>query len=806
MPLIASASGTFADGTGFPSQSHLMFAANAGVWWYFTLTSASDTAGNPGTHTVKSYYSSSADLTTATWTSSTDSPNMDGDSSTLTSKLWNGKSLGCYYVNNASGTNKDIIHVSTSIWPGISPDAGNGVSYHIRAVVTATTITWGTFGSYGTASFNWGGGTDTDTKMISGNTISRTADGFIQTAASVYHSELDASVLTSAEADTADTWTAGGSGSGHVVAGAATVTAMANQTGLKVGYGISNGGSGITSNGNAKVNTIDSGTQVTASNTWLATETATVRWNNMTPGSNRATSAVLDNTMNHKCTCYAFAPLASNGMVVIYDAGNQGPPNLDNLRSTKAPQTQAQGFWPSTNTGVNAVNVFGSTSLQDSQDWSLAAVDTTHIYVTQRSSTTTLRTVVYTDTGNGSWAATTNQAPALTGKTIKAAGGVVSVTDGKDFWLFVIDSTDNAIKYVKYTVATGLWDAAWTTLVTVDSTAKYLTSYPIVANNRVGLAWQVTNGANFDTYFSSLSFPDQIGQPSRGFHPGKSAGTRGTARFYRSPGGFSNAGPQAFTQSLNATLSFIAANANRTAAIKAATLSFSTAQPKAITHGAPATLSFSGVALKQTRHALAATLSFVGGFTKQLRQLGAATLSFTGTQGRAIAKVAAATLSFTGALPRAMTIGKAATLSFVGALPKRTSHALAATLSFIGSLTASRLALVALNATLSFVGGMAKQTAHRMSATLSFSGLALRAIRKGMAATLSFVGALSTGGVLFTKALSATLSFVGSSAKQTKRSLVATLGTIGSGIGPAVVVVGNKIAIRIKGILYELLD
>ena len=69
----ALAAGSFGDASGHSAQSHLVYAANAGVWWLFTLTSSADSVGGPN-HIVKAYRSSSPDLATATWTAATDSP------------------------------------------------------------------------------------------------------------------------------------------------------------------------------------------------------------------------------------------------------------------------------------------------------------------------------------------------------------------------------------------------------------------------------------------------------------------------------------------------------------------------------------------------------------------------------------------------------------------------------------------------------------------------------------------------------------------------------------------------------------
>src|SRR3978361_1563297 len=69
----SQAAGTFGDGTGHSTQSHLVYAANANVWWLFTLTSTADSSGGEN-HLVKSFHSSGPDLATATWSAGPDSP------------------------------------------------------------------------------------------------------------------------------------------------------------------------------------------------------------------------------------------------------------------------------------------------------------------------------------------------------------------------------------------------------------------------------------------------------------------------------------------------------------------------------------------------------------------------------------------------------------------------------------------------------------------------------------------------------------------------------------------------------------
>lgn len=496
--------GTFPDGSGNPAQNHLVYAENAGVWWLFSLTSASDTAGNPGTHVVKCWVSSGADLSVATWTAKTDTPNIDGTVSSVSGRLHNGRSLGVCYLNHSAGGvgSKDIVHVSASIYPDSVPDSGQAVNGHIRAKLTATTITWGVWGYYLTGSFNY----PTGTPLRAGNCVGTTPDGFVQAAASTYHQELDASVTTSTAADTGDTWDSGGRGTGALSVGSNLITSMSSQAALTVGMGISYE-SGDTTPGIVKVNSIDSSTQVTMSGTANNAQASTgaVAWNSMTPGALR-TNMVLDNTMTNQCDCYAFASLAGSKMLVVYDNGGTVPvvsPNLTNLRYTKGSAAQSDGLWPSTVTGDG--DVFGAANTQDDNDWCLVGVTVSSIYCTRRSAATTLEVNVYNVLAN-TWSALASQPPALTGKTIKAGAGVMGITDGIDMWLFVIDSVDNAIKYCKYSVGGASWDAGWTSVATVDSTAKYLSGSLKIGNGRAGLVYSVTNGANFDTYVAQL-FP-----------------------------------------------------------------------------------------------------------------------------------------------------------------------------------------------------------------------------------------------------------------------------------------------------------
>src|SRR6185436_16928329 len=61
----AQAAGSFADATGHSGQSHLVYAANAGVWWLFTLTSPPHRGSPPAT--VPAHRSPPDSRPTASW-------------------------------------------------------------------------------------------------------------------------------------------------------------------------------------------------------------------------------------------------------------------------------------------------------------------------------------------------------------------------------------------------------------------------------------------------------------------------------------------------------------------------------------------------------------------------------------------------------------------------------------------------------------------------------------------------------------------------------------------------------------------
>ena len=97
--------------------------------------------------------------------------------------------------------------------------------------------------------------------------------------------------------------------------------------------------------------------------------------------------SVIDGTMLNAANVMAFAPLASDVMLAVYDNGQAAEPNLTNLRYKKS---NANGSWPAISVGTQTGgdgNVFSTNATIDQNDWSLVAVSTASIYAFRRTAT-----------------------------------------------------------------------------------------------------------------------------------------------------------------------------------------------------------------------------------------------------------------------------------------------------------------------------------------------------------------------------------------------------------------------------------
>src|SRR4051812_21970060 len=191
----SQAAGTFADATGHSAQSHLVYAVNAGVWWLFTLTSAADSRGGAA-HNIKAYRSSGADLATATWTAAVDSPGAAASASVNcgSCSMSGGRALSIAYVDNAPA---DVIHAEVAM----AFDGQNGLTGHIRATVTATSIVWESWNYHDEPAATWTVPRATALGVSSGK--------YIHSGGPILQQEVDANARVSARPDTGSAWTSG---------------------------------------------------------------------------------------------------------------------------------------------------------------------------------------------------------------------------------------------------------------------------------------------------------------------------------------------------------------------------------------------------------------------------------------------------------------------------------------------------------------------------------------------------------------------------------------------------------------------
>ena len=186
--------GSFSDATGHSGQSHLVYAANAGVWWLFTLTSAADSAGGSN-HIVKAYRSSGSDLATAVWTASSDSPGASVSAGFAPNgTMGGGRALGVAYINNAP---VDVIHAEVAI----AANGQDGITGHIRARLTATGIVWETWNYKVEGAATW-----TLPRTV---TLGLSTGKFIHSGGPTLQQEVDANARRSNNPDTGATWTSG---------------------------------------------------------------------------------------------------------------------------------------------------------------------------------------------------------------------------------------------------------------------------------------------------------------------------------------------------------------------------------------------------------------------------------------------------------------------------------------------------------------------------------------------------------------------------------------------------------------------
>ena len=428
--------GTFADATGHSGQSHLVYAANAGVWWLFTLTSTADSPGGSN-HIVKAYRSSGADLATAVWTAALDSPGASasgGGAYLPNGSMGGGRALGVAYVNNAP---TDVVHAEVAM----AYNGQDGLTAHIRARLTATGITWESWNYFAEGAATWA--------IPRAVALGLSTGKYIHSGGPTLQQEVDANARRSNNPDTSTAWTSGFS-----------------------------------------------------------------------------SVAVIDNSMINQSNAIAFAPLANNVMLAVYDNGggvstcyNCGQtgapePNLTNLGYKKS---NAGGAWPTvpvgTQTGGDGT-VFSTSATIDQNDWALVPVNTTTIRAYRRNAGGTGIDAAAYNTASNTWSSAPAPPPFGAGQAFKSRAGLFGANDGSSTWLFVVNTNAaNSILYSRYDGTT--W-SSWAAVPGTDSGThlrRFISGAPIVAAGQVGLIW--TEGSSpYDVFTTSLSIAPDTTPPA----------------------------------------------------------------------------------------------------------------------------------------------------------------------------------------------------------------------------------------------------------------------------------------------------
>jgi hypothetical protein len=425
--------GSFADATGHSRQSHLVYAANAGVWWLFTLTSAADSPGGSN-HVIKAYRSSGSDLATAVWTAAADSPGASasgGGAYAPSAFMGSGRALGVVYVNNAP---TDVVHAEVAM----AADGQDGVQGHIRARLTATGITWESWNYHVEGAATW-----TTPRAVA---LGLSTGKYIHSGGPILQQEVDANARRSNSPDTGATWASTGFSS----------------------------------------------------------------------------VAVIDNSMINASNAIAFAPLANDSMLAVYDNGggistcyNCGQtgapePNLTNLGFKRS---NANGSWPVVPVGSQAPGdgqVFSTSATIDQNDWTLVPVDIATIRAYRRNAGGTGIEARAYNTGTNTWSTAPAPPPFGSGQAFKHGAGLFGAHDASSTWLFVVNTdAANSILYSRYD------GTAWTQWAAVPGTdsgthvRRFISGAPVVAAGQIGLIW--TEGSNpYDVFTTSLALTTAV--------------------------------------------------------------------------------------------------------------------------------------------------------------------------------------------------------------------------------------------------------------------------------------------------------
>src|SRR3954466_15042462 len=411
--------GTFSDASGHSAQSHLVYAAQAGVWWSFTLPSAADSIGGSN-HVVKAYRSSTSDLATATWLAAVDSPGAAGSASPncVSCSMGGGRGLGVVSLNEGG---VDVVHAEMAM----AADGQNGLTAHIRATVTATAITWEAWNYHDEPAATW--------TLPRSVTLGASTSGYIHSAGPTLQQEVDANARRSVNPDNGAAWASG--------------------------------------------------------------------FSNV---------AVIDNSMLHENNALAFAALANDTMLAVYDNGVGIEPSLTNLRYRRS---NADGSWPGVTVGSQSGGdgaVFATPATIDQNDWALARMTATDVFAFRRNAAGTGIDAAAYGAASNAWSAFPSPPLLGSGQSMVSGAGVFAATDGARIWLFVVSAdAANTIRFTRHDAA------GWTAWMPVPATdtgthvRRFISGSPVVSSNQIGLIW--TEGtASYEGVAPSLVAVDTL--------------------------------------------------------------------------------------------------------------------------------------------------------------------------------------------------------------------------------------------------------------------------------------------------------
>ena len=220
--------------------------------------------------------------------------------------------------------------------------------------------------------------------------------------------------------------------------------------------------------------------------------------------------AVIDGSMLNQANALAFAPLANNVMLAVYDNGQNVEPNQTNLRYKRS---SANGVWSSIVVGSQLGgdgSVFATNAVINQNDWALVPVSTSQIFVFRRKANGSGVDAASYNVAANNWSSMSPAPPAFgVGQSFKSGAGLFGATDGTSVWLCAINTdVANSILCTRFD------GIAWTPWSTVAGTEigiqnrNYISGSPVVGNNQIGLIWTEGKSLYDVMVYSFAASPD----------------------------------------------------------------------------------------------------------------------------------------------------------------------------------------------------------------------------------------------------------------------------------------------------------